>query len=143
MEAAKAEAASTAIQLADDEHLQKHNVLFEDETKITGAFDENNATLASLERHVQECRICGEALGIKKHSAVEAVHASARAHTKYKAGLLTAPPSRPQRAYSTSNMSPPPPRAAANAVHYPRLARAPPVEWSDPSATWAAVASRR
>ena len=50
VEAAKAEAASTAIQLADDEHLKKHNVLVEDETKITAAFDENNATLASLER---------------------------------------------------------------------------------------------
>ena len=37
VEAAKAEAASTAIQLADDEHLQKHNVLVEDETKITAA----------------------------------------------------------------------------------------------------------
>ena len=106
VEAAKAEAASTAIQLADDEYLKKHNVLVEDETKITAAFDENNATLASLERHVQECHIRGEALGIKQHSAVEAVHASARAHTKYKAGLLTAPPSRPQRAYSTSNMPP-------------------------------------
>ena len=143
VEAAKAEGASTAIQLADDEHLQKHNALVEDDAKITAAFDENNATLDSLERHVQECRIRGEALGIKEHSAVEAVHASARAHTKYKAGLLTAPPSRPQRSYSTSNMPPPPPRAAANAVHHPRLARAPPVERPDPSATWAAVASRR
>ena len=143
VEAAKAEAASTAIQLADNEHLKKHNVLVGDETKITAAVDENNATLASLERHVQECRIRGEALGIKQHSAVEAVHASARAHTKYKAGLLTAPASRPQRAYSTSNVPPPPPRAAANAIYHPRLARAPPVERPDPSATWAAVASRR
>ena len=143
VEAAKAEAASTAIQLADDEHLKQHNVLVEDETKITAAFNENNATLASLERRVQECRVRGEALGVKRHSTVNAVHASARAHTKYKAGLLTAPPSRPQRAYSASNMPPSPPRAAANAVHHPRLARAAPVERSDPSATWAAVASRR
>ncbi|CAN0248323.1 unnamed protein product [Ascophyllum nodosum] len=143
VEAAKAEAASTAIQLADDEHLKQHNVLVEDETKLTAALNDNNATLASLESRVQECRIRGEALGVKRHSAVNAVHASARAHTKYKAGLLTAPPSRPQSAYSASNMPPPPPRAVANAVHHSRLARAAPVERSDPSATWAAVASRR
>ena len=40
-------------------------------------------------------------------------------------------------------MPPPPPRALANAVRHTRPARAPPVERSDPSATWAAVASGR
>ena len=47
------------------------------------------------------------------------------------------------KAYATTNMPPPPPRAAANAVHHSRLARAPPAAISDPSATWAAVASLR
>ncbi|CAM9898823.1 unnamed protein product, partial [Ascophyllum nodosum] len=37
----------------------------------------------------------------------------------------------------------PPPRASAHAVHHTRPAQAPPVEQSDPSATWAAVTSRR
>ena len=40
-------------------------------------------------------------------------------------------------------MPPLPPRASANAVHHTRPARAPPVERSDPSASWAAVASWR
>ena len=40
-------------------------------------------------------------------------------------------------------MAPPPTRASAHAVHHTRPAQAPPVEWSDPPATWAAVTSRR
>ena len=53
------------------------------------------------------------------------------------------PSSRPQRAASTAKMAPPPPRALAHDVHHTRPARAPPVERSDPPATWAAVTSRR
>ena len=102
-----------------------------------------HATLASLDSQVRECRIRTDALDIKKRSAEEAVHVSSRSHNAYKSGLHTTPSSRPQRATATANMPPPPPRASANAVHHTRPARASPVERSDPSATWAAVASRR
>ena len=143
VETAKAEAAATAIALADTEHDEKRDVLVADKTHITAAFDETHANVASLESQVRECRIRADALGIKKRSAEEAVHASSRAHNAYKSGLHTTPSSRPQRVTATANMPPPPPRASASAVHHARPAWAPPVERSDSSATWAAVASRR
>ena len=139
----KTEAAATAIQLADAEHDKKHDVLVADKTQLTATFNETHATLASLESQIHECRIRADALGIKKRSADEAVHASSRAHNAYKTGLHTTSSSRPQRGTATANMPPLPPQGLANAVHHIRPARAPPVERSDPSATWAAVASRR
>ena len=89
VETAKAEAAATAIQLADAEHDKKHDVLVADKTQA--AFNKTHATLASLESQIHECRIRADALGIKKRSAEEAVHASSRAHNAYKTGLHTTP----------------------------------------------------
>ena len=143
VETAKAEAAATATKLADDEYHEKHDILVTTQNHLTAALNDTQGDLASVESKVRECQIRVDALAKKKRSAEDAVHASSRAHNAYKTGLHTTPFSRPQRVAATANMAPPPPRASAHAVHHTRLAQAPPVERSDPPATWAAVTSRR
>ena len=143
VETAKAEAAATAIQLADDEHREQHDLFVANQNHLISALHDTRGELASLESKIRECKIRADAFDRQKRSAEDAVHASSRAHTAYKTGLRTTPSSRPQRAAATAKMAPPPPRASAHAVHHTRPAQVLPAERSDPPATWAAVTSRR
>ena len=140
---AKAEAAARAIKLADAEHQKTHDTLVVNKTNVTAALHDTRKDLSTLEKEIRECKIRVGALEVQERSAAAAVDVSSRRHHSYTAGFRTHPYPQHQPAAAPATVAPPPPRASDHVLRHTRPTKDPPVEWSDPPATWAAVTSRR
>ena len=140
---AKTKAAERVTKLADAEHQRTHDTLVANKTTVTAALHNTRRDLSNLENKIRECKIREGALEVQERSAAAAVDVSSRRPHSYTTGFRTHPYPQHQPAAAPATMAPLPPRASAHAVHHTQPTQDPPVERSDPPATWAAVTSRK